>query len=286
MVNLGSLNADWVYRVPTIVTPGETLGSAALARHAGGKGLNQSVALARAGAMVSHIGAVGSDGTWLREALAESVVDASGVAVLEDTPTGHAIIQVDDAGENAIVLFGGANQATSFEVEAAFPRPSRGDWMLTQNETNGVAEAITAAKRRGVAVALNPAPMSPAVASFPLDLVDLLVVNETESRALGDAARRTLDHGGAVVTTLGAEGAVYRCDGLEIALPAARVDRVVDTTAAGDTFVGYLLASLVRGDEPEAAMRRAGQAAALCVTRAGAMPSIPWAAEVDADAPA
>ncbi|MEM8783135.1 MAG: ribokinase [Planctomycetota bacterium] len=279
VINLGSLNADLVYRVPTIVAPGQTLASADFARHAGGKGLNQSVALARAGATVHHVGAVGEDGRWLRDALADVGADVSGVAVLGDHATGHAIIQVDDVGENAIVLFGGANRRAAFDPSVHGLGP--GDWLLTQNETSGAPEAIAAAKAGGASVAFNPAPMDDAVRGYPLEAVDLLVVNQSEAEALGDAAGRTLAAGGAVVTTYGPRGAAYRCGDETLEVPAEPAD-AVDTTAAGDTFVGYFLASRVAGLAVEPALRRAAKAAALCVGRPGAMPSIPLAAEVDA----
>lgn len=284
VVNLGSLNTDHVYRVPSIVAPGQTLASSSYTRHAGGKGLNQSVALARAGANVRHVGAVGPDGRWLIEVLADAGVDTAGVAVLPDEPTGHALIQVDHAGENAIVLHGGANRQIAFDADTHFPAGVTDAWLLTQNETNGVAEAIASAKAAGASVAFNPAPMDDAVHSYPLDAVDLLIVNQTEAEALGDATRRTLDSGGAVITTLGPKGARYEQGGESIAVPAAPAEPA-DTTAAGDTFVGYYLASALSGMDAEASLRRAARAAALCVARAGAVPSIPMAAQVDADSP-
>lgn len=280
VVNFGSLNADLVYRVASIVRPGQTLASASFARHAGGKGLNQSVALARAGARVRHVGAVGHDGVWLRSALMEAGVDVSAVQLCDDEPTGHALIQVDDEGENAIVLHGGANRRTAFDAATHLPESEAGAWLLTQNETNGVAEAIAAAKARGAAVAFNPAPMDASVGGFPLELVDLLIVNQSEADALGDAAARTLDAGGAVITTRGVRGATYVRGALRITVPAVPA-RAVDTTAAGDTFVGYFLASTIQGLGVEASLRRAARAAAICVSRPGAVPSIPHAAEVD-----
>ncbi len=275
IVNLGSLNLDHVYRLPSIVRPGETLGSLSYNLHLGGKGLNQSVALARAGAAVTHVGAVGPDGGPLRDGLRDAGVDVSHISTTE-TPSGHAIVQVDDHGENAIVLFAGANHETRLDPMLLSPD----GWLLTQNETNGVADAIRAARSAGASVAFNPAPMHDDVKDFPLENVNLLIVNQTEAEALGNELQRTLGAGGAVITTLGADGAVHRTSKDEIRVDAERVTPT-DTTAAGDTFVGYLLASLVRGDQPETAMRRATRAAAISITRPGAMPSIPFAREVD-----
>ncbi len=157
---LGSLNIDYTYRVTHLVRPGETLTAEDILRGAGGKGLNQSIALARAGANVFHIGATGADGVWLRELLQEAGVNVDNVARLE-AGTGHAIIQVADTGENAIVLFAGANQAVGAEqVAEAVQRTEAGGIFLTQNETNGVPDALWRAKAHGLTVVFNPAPMT------------------------------------------------------------------------------------------------------------------------------
>ncbi len=201
--NLGSLNIDRVFRVAHIVRPGETLASTSLAEFAGGKGANQSVALARAGARVVHIGKIGADGVWLRDRLAAEGVDVGSIAV-GTAPTGQAIIQVDDAGQNAIVLLSGANaEITPEEIDAALAVAPAGSWLLAQNETSGVAHAIQAAKRRGLRVAFNPAPLDERVADYPLDLVDLLCVNETEAAVLRGGAVRPA---GDILLTLGSRG--------------------------------------------------------------------------------
>lgn len=285
--NLGSLNIDRVFHVAHIVRPGETIASTSSAEFAGGKGANQSVALARAGATVAHIGLIGPDGAWLRDKLAEENVDTRWIRQGEG-PTGQAIIQVDAAGQNAIVLLAGANQQIMpEEIDAALADAPRDAWLLAQNETSAVDHAIRAAKRRGLRVALNPAPFDARVEPYPLELVDLLCLNETEGAAMtgqnsADAIVETM--GGRlphceILLTLGAAGAICRAPDGEIRQPGFRVE-VVDTTAAGDTFLGYYLAGLSAGLNPPQRLEHACRAAALCVTRFGAMDSIPRREEV------
>jgi ribokinase len=287
ILNLGSLNVDRVFRVARIVRAGETIASTSLALFAGGKGANQSVALARAGVKVAHAGKIGADGRWLLDKLAHEGIDTARV-LIGDSPTGQALIQVDDAGENAIVLVAGANQQiTPAEVDAALAGFAAGSWLLVQNETSSVEHAIRSAKGRGMRVAFNPAPYDDRVQQYQLGLVDLLCVNETEGSALsGKSAPRDIAAALAarlpsseILLTLGAAG-VTRCgpDGLEQS-GARRVD-VVDATAAGDTFLGYYLAGLIRNLPPKECVEMAIRAAALCVTRPGAMDSIPHWDEV------
>ncbi len=289
VLNYGSLNIDHVYRVPHFVRPGETLTSLEYRRFAGGKGLNQSIALARAGAPVHHAGKIGPEGRWLRDILAQEGVDTRFVQETDDVPTGHAIIQVVPEGENAIVIYGGANRAiTPEDIHAILDRFGPEDWLLLQNEISGLAELLARAGARGLRIALNPAPMTPQVMESPLEHVDLFIVNETEGAALtGEqepqailAAMRRRFPRAATVLTLGARGSLYEDDREHIHTPAVPV-QAVDTTAAGDTFTGYLLAGLLEELPPARALELATRAAALCVTRPGAAPSIPHRAEVD-----
>jgi len=283
--NYGSVNIDYVYRVPHLVRPGETLAAAEYRRHSGGKGANQSIALARAGAEVYHIGQVGVDGVIEREALQEEGVDARFVHVA-DANTGHAVIQVTPEGENAIVLFGGANRSVPASlVGKALDIGSAGDLFLAQNETNGVDDALAVAADRGLRVAFNPAPATEAVRRYPLDRVDVLVLNQSEAEILTgarparpeDALDRlgALVPGGEIVLTLGGEGGWYASGEERFAYPAAPVERVVDTTAAGDCFIGYYLAGLAEGLAPRDRLALAARASALAVGRPGAAPSIP-----------
>ena len=290
LLNVGSLNIDEVYRVPRIVRPGETRTSTGREVHAGGKGANQSVAAARAGRTVEHVGLVGADGVWLRELLEREGVGVGHVGVDPDTPTGHAVIQVDDAGENAIFLFAGANHGiTANQLDAALDAAGPGDWVLTQNETGNAAAVLAAAAARGLRIAFNPAPMTAAVREIPLDRVELLVVNQQEAADLlgrPDAEGAAEELGrrvrGLAVVTRGAAGARAGDGGASWRVPAAPVQRVVDTTAAGDTFTGYLVAGLMDAQPVERALQHAAAAAAAAVGRAGAIASIPTAAELGA----
>ena len=186
ILNFGSLNIDLVYQVEHIARPGETISSSAHQVFAGGKGANQSAALARAGARVFHAGQVGPEGQWLVDKLAELGVDVQHIRV-GDVPTGHAIIQVDRHGQNSIVLFAGANaQIDRGAIDTALSHFDQVDILLLQNEINDIAYIITSASERGLTICLNPAPFGPEVCAYPLKLVDLLIVNETE--AIGLAA--------------------------------------------------------------------------------------------------
>lgn len=286
ILNFGSVNIDMVYRVDHFVRPGETIAARSFGRFAGGKGFNQSTALARAGADVSHFGHVGGDGRWLKEALAADGADVSLLGVLDDAPTGHAVIQVDAAGQNCIVIEGGANRRFSADdLRKALDGFGPGDMVLMQNETALVADMIAMAAAKGLSVAFNPAPMTADVAGYPLDKVDLFFVNETEAAELAgvatDAPETLLDAlarrfpKATVVLTLGSRGAVAREPGGADVSVAARKVAAVDTTAAGDTFIGYFLAERQRGASLAQAMERATAAAAWCVAHEGAAPSIP-----------
>ncbi len=288
ILNYGSLNLDHVYRVDHFVAPGETLASLAYARHCGGKGGNQSLALARAGAAVWQAGKIGPDGLVLRETLAAAGVDVS-LLHTDGSATGHAIIQVNRDGENAILLHGGANREIGEDEAAeALARFGPGDLLLLQNEISAIPAILRQAKARGMAVAFNPAPLGPEVAGYPLDCVDLFILNEIEGGQLSGestpeaiiAALRGRFPAADILLTLGAQGARFAgADGSMVDMAAERV-QAVDTTAAGDTFIGYFLARRAVGDPPATALRIAGHAAAICVTRPGAAESIPVLAEV------
>ena len=284
ILNFGSLNIDLVYQVEHIAQPGETIASSSHQVFAGGKGANQSAALARAGARVFHAGQVGPDGQWLVDKLAGLGVDVQHIRV-GDVPTGHAIIQVDRHGQNSIVLFAGANaQIDRGAIDAVLSRFDREDILLLQNEINDVSYIIATASERGLTICLNPAPFGPEVRAYPLELVDVLIVNETEATGLAGAstlaALAALCPHAQIALTLGAAGVQYRSSTEEFHLPAPHVE-AVDTTGAGDTFIGYFLQGLTTDMTAQDAMARAVQAAALCVTRPGAMDSIPAADEVD-----
>jgi ribokinase len=181
IVNFGSLNLDYVYSLPHMVRPGETLSCTQLYINNGGKGLNQSVALARAGAKVIHAGIIGNEGTRLKEFLHENGADTSLIRQT-DTTSGHAIIQVDKNGQNAIFVYGGANRVFTMEyISEAAELLDRGDFVLLQNETNLTDEAARMGKEKGAKIVLNPSPIDDwLLHHFPFELVDLLFLNETE----------------------------------------------------------------------------------------------------------
>lgn len=289
ILNFGSLNIDYVYGVPHFVRPGETLTADSFERYAGGKGLNQSIALARAGATVRHAGAIGSDGGFLADTLAAEGIDLTSLQRVA-TPTGHAIIQTHRSGENCILLHGGANVALSPEdIDRALATLPAGSFVLTQNETNVTADVLLRAKNSGFRVVWNPAPITPDSRSIPLESVDILVLNEIEGAELsGESAPDAILHAlgqriphGMVVLTLGADGSIARIDGETLLTAAAPVEQLLDTTAAGDTFIGYFLAGIANEKKPADAVNFASRAAALCVQRRGAAPSIPRAAELE-----
>ncbi len=283
IVNLGSINVDHVHRVAHLPAPGETIADTTYAMELGGKGANQSQAAARAGARVMHVGAVGPDSGWITGRLAAAGIDVAGITTV-DAATGHAVIFVDAAGENVIVIHGGANRAlTEAQVEMALARARPGDWFLAQNETNLVAEGLALAKARGLRTAYAAAPFDPATAAGLLDSVDLLAVNEVEASQLAAHLRvpaKALPVP-EVVVTLGARGARHLAGGAVSEVPAFPVTPV-DTTGAGDCFLGTFLAARDAGASPAVALRRAAAAAAIKVTRRGASAGIPTADEVTA----
>lgn len=285
----GSLNIDYTYRVDHFVGRGETLAAESLQVFSGGKGLNQAIALARAGAETWMAGAVGEDGRFLLEELAAADVRTDHVSILQQVRTGNAIIQNDKTGDNCILLYGGANRAiTEAQADAALGHFGAGDWLLLQNEINQLPYIMRQAHARGMKIAFNPSPMEARVLDFPLEYVDLFLLNRVEAAQLAgkdgaaDDLLRVLREkfpGAAVVLTLGEQGAVY-ADSEQTIRQAAYPAEAVDTTAAGDTFTGFFLASLLRGEGVPQAMALAARAAAIAVTRRGAAPSIPTLAEL------
>jgi len=283
--NFGSINLDHVYRVPHLVRPGETLASHDYQVGLGGKGANQSLAMALAGGEVSHWGRLGRQDAWARDILARAGVNVT-YTELVDAPSGHAIIQVDEHGENAILLFPGANHGfTATDIAALLDACAPGDWILAQNECSALPELLARAHRPEVRLAFNPAPMSDAVVELPLAGCDLLFVNRGEAAWLAGiaesaSAERLLSAlhtrlpDTATVLTLGSEGAWYQHGERRHHQPAPVVD-AVDTTGAGDTFIGYFLARLQAGDAVPRCLEVASAAAALSVLRPGAAGSIP-----------
>ncbi len=289
ILNYGSMNIDNVYRVDRFVQPGETKATKGLMINCGGKGLNQSIAAARAGNTVLHAGLLGRDGQMLRDKLTENGVDTS-LLLPADAVSGHAIIEVDDAGQNRILLYGGANHAlTKAQIARTLDAFGTDGLVLLQNEVNLVDEIMREAKKRGLLVAFNAAPIDDAVKDYPLELLDYLIVNENEGRAIAGCER---DEGimpilaaryprCGILLTLGKRGALFMREGTGARIGACDV-QAVDTTAAGDTFSGYFLYGMLNGVSVGESLRLATAASALCVTRPGASDSVPARAEVEA----
>ncbi|MDE4141646.1 MULTISPECIES: ribokinase [Rhodobacterales] len=281
--NLGSINADMVYALPHLPVAGETLAASGLDQFLGGKGANMSVAAARAGSHVCHIGAVGPDGRWAVDRLLEYGVDTRHIAQI-DSPTGHAIIAVDQSGENQIILFPGANHAISpDQIGQALSAASAGDILVMQNETNLQVDAARMGRDLGLRVAYAAAPFDAAAVAAVLPHLDLLFLNAVEARQLQEATGKPPEALGVedVIVTLGAEGArhFHGTTGAVQDIPALPVTPV-DTTGAGDTFTGYVLSGLDRGMPMAQAMAQASRAAALMVTRHGTADVIPDLKEV------
>nr|WP_325213041.1 ribokinase [uncultured Oscillibacter sp.] len=289
----GSLNIDYVYQVPHFASGGETLAAASLQRFSGGKGLNQSIALARAGLEVRHAGAVGTDGLFLLEELRAAGAGTGYVEVLEDVSTGHAIIQRTPAGENCILLYGGANRRiTREQVDRVLADFGPGDALVLQNEISELPYLTERAKARGMTVALNPSPMERGLLPL-LPRADYLLVNEIEAAQLLEYLDRAVPEtaeglaealadrfpAAAVVLTLGPQGSLCAAGG-RLVRQAAHPARAVDTTAAGDAYTGFFLAGVLTGQSVEQAMEYASAAAAIAVSRPGAAPSIPSREEV------
>lgn len=289
VVNFGSLNIDHVYAVDHFCRAGETIHTKSYTQNAGGKGLNQSIAVSRSGQKVHHAGLLGPEGTRLAELLSGSGVDLRYLKHT-DVPQGHAVIQVQPDGQNCIFLYGGSNQAvTPQEIDEVLMQLNAGDYLLLQNEIANLTYLLRAAARRGLRVVLNASPISDELLNADLSGVDWLVVNEIECAAMagcGDAQAgyETLKQrypSLGILLTLGSEGSVSWKDGTEVRQCAYPV-KAVDTTGAGDTFMGYFVGCLAQGMERQTAMQYASIASAISVTRPGAAASIPLMDEVRA----
>lgn len=284
----GSLNIDRTYTVEHFVTPGETLAAESMALYCGGKGFNQAVALARAGAQVSFAGAVGADGDMLVEALEAEGIDTRRLKRLPGA-TGHAVIQVDKEGRNCILILAGTNgQISEEDVKDALGDFGPGDAVVLQNEITCVDRIMTQARERGMTVILNPSPCDGRALGYDLTLTDLLLINEGEGLTVAGVDReedilpalRGRYPGLQVVLTLGERGAAYMdADGDVVRCGAYKV-RAVDTTAAGDTFTGYFLSQLQSAGDSRRALRLASVASGIAVSRHGASQSIPMLQEV------
>lgn len=288
ILNFGSLNCDYVYSVHHMVEAGETLASSKMEIFPGGKGLNQSIALARAGAPVSHAGLLGEDGDFLLDIASSSGVDCSLIERV-DGRTGHAIIQLDRTGQNCILLYGGSNRRITEEyIGRVLSHFGPGDLLLMQNEINLPDRIVDLAYEKGLTVALNPSPCDDAILSIDLNKVSFLILNEVEGAMLSgepdlekvpDALLQKFPHM-KIVLTLGKEGAVYMDKDTRCHHSIFPVE-TVDTTGAGDTFTGYFLTSMLEGLPAEEGLKLASAASAIAVSRMGAASSIPTRKKVE-----
>lgn len=289
ILNFGSCNIDYVYSLDHIVRVGETETTGGLSVFPGGKGLNQSIALARAGAAVWHAGCIGEGGEFLCELLRENGVDTSFLQTV-DEKNGHAIIQVSRDGENSIFLYPGSNErVTREQIDRTLSHFSAGDLLLLQNEINELSYLIRQAHERGMTVLLNPSPYNESIQESDFAMLDYLILNEVEAKEItgGESPEECLGYFEQhhpqlkIMLTLGKRGCVYAERGKRTGHPVFRVIPA-DTTAAGDTFTGYFVAGVASGADMQKTLRTASHAAAITVSRKGAAPSIPTLAEVRA----
>ena len=288
ILNYGSMNIDNVYRVDHTVRPGETLLASERNVFCGGKGLNQSIAIAKAGGEVYHAGIVGEDGGMLLDALEKNGVNTTFVRRAEG-PSAHTFIQVNKDGQNSIIVFGDVNmRPTEADVDHMLQDFGPGDALILQNELYNSPLMMQKAAQKGLSVIFNPSPVNELIKTYPLECVSWFLLNEIEGEALtGEtepekilASLKQQYPSAGVVLTLGASGA-YCMQGDEIVFQPACKVKAVDTTAAGDTFTGYFVAGLAAGTPIAARMARAAKASSIAVGRMGAADSIPLASEVE-----
>lgn len=283
----GSLNLDHVYEVDHIVSPGETIASKSLQTFCGGKGLNQAIAFAKAGAETYIAGKIGRDGETLNLTCEQYGVHTD-FLVTCDSPSGSAVIQVDRNGQNSILLFGGANQKQSkAEIDETIKNFEKGDFLVLQNEINELTYLIGAAQKRGMEIVLNPSPYHPDLLECGLQNLSWLILNEVEAFQMTGKERvaeileslNNLCPSAKIVLTMGKEDAVCRKDNKIFKQTCYRT-QVIDTTAAGDTFTGYFFAEILKHGTIEKALDMAARAASITVSRTGAAEAIPCLEEV------
>lgn len=288
ILNFGSMNIDYVYEVHNFVTSGETKLSENLKIFSGGKGLNQSIALAKAGVSLYHACILGKDGLFLKEQLQNEGVNTDLIEYV-DSKSGHAIIQVDSKGDNCILLYGGSNQLITREyVDRVLSYFCKDDFIILQNEINQLDYIINCAYERGMRIVLNPSPINEKLKKCALEKVSYFMINEIEGKALTEETEgiqiiekmHDLYPTSSIILTLGENGSIYK-DKASIFTQQVYKVKVSDTTAAGDTFTGYFIAALCSGMTIEDCLKRAAIASGLSVSKNGASVSIPYKKEVD-----
>lgn len=287
VLNIGSLNIDYVYTVDHIILPGETEATGGRNVFLGGKGINQSCALAKAGVEVWHGGLIGEEGKMFLDACDEYGVNRTYIRTV-DGPNGHTVIQIDKNAQNSILLFGGANQKFTEEfIDEILENFSAEDILLLQNEVNLLPYMVDRAYGKGMTIVLNPSPFNEKLRSVDMGKVSIFILNEVEGNQLTGqsepekilASMHSLYPRAKIMLTLGKDGAVYS-DGVQKIYQPIFPVQAVDTTAAGDTFTGYFLAGLVEGLPMGQVLRMCAKASSIAVTRPGAVPSVPYRAEV------
>jgi len=287
VLNIGSLNLDYVYSVDHIILPGETEATGTRNVFLGGKGINQSMALAKAGVEVYHGGLIGNGGQPFLDACKEYGVHADFIRKV-DAPDGHTIIQIDKNAQNSILLFGGTNQMLTEEfVDEILSHFTSEDILLLQNEVNLLPYIVNQAHAKGMQIALNPSPFNEKLDAVDMSKISIFLLNEVEGNQLTgltepndilDKLQELYPHA-KIVLTLGKDGAMYADQTQRVYQPIFKV-KAVDTTAAGDTFTGYFLAGLMSGMDMQEVLKMSAKASSIAVTREGAVPSIPYRAEV------
>ena len=287
ILNFGSGNIDFVYSLEHIVSPGETEVSEDMNIFPGGKGLNQSIALARAGAKVYHAGCFGTDGAMLLKLLGENGVNTN-YSRRENCKNGHAIIQVGSDGENSIFIYPGSNaMITNSYVDSVLKNFGKDDFIILQNEINNLNYIIECAFKRGMKIVLNPSPCDEKLKNIDYKMLTYLILNEIEAKIMSDCDN--FDNAAAyflkknpqlnVLITLGKNGCIFYNGTVKIFQPSFSVE-TVDTTAAGDTFTGYFIAMVSNKKDYKSALRISSAASALAVSKKGAAPSIPYIDDV------
>lgn len=287
VLNFGSLNIDYVYPVDHIIIPGETEPAGDVMENCGGKGLNQSIALAKAGVKVYHAGLVGEEGQLLIDKCIENNVDTTYLRKIPGR-SGHTIIQVDKNGQNSIILFGGSNRKFTKEfIDEVLSNFEKGDILILQNEVNLLDHIIDEAYKKGMMIVLNPSPYDSSLEKCDLGKISLFLLNEIEGEQI--TGKKDPDEileelvkkfpEAKIVLTLGSEGSIYRHKD-EIYRQGIFKVKAVDTTAAGDTFTGYFISSIIDGLSVSEGLEMAAKASSITVTRPGATDSIPLRKEV------
>ena len=282
ILNFGSINKDFFYSVNDFVQPGETISSITYNIKIGGKGLNQSVGISKAGQKIYHAGIINKDDTFILDKLKKWNINCENI-LLSNNPTGHAIIQVDKKGENSIIIHGGANHDVDIKfIKSVLSKFDSGDILVLQNEINNIKEIIDRAHHKKMKIVFNPAPFNNEILSYDLNKISTLILNQTEGEALSkekklDGILKVLNskfNNTEIILTLGEKGSFYSFKDELLKIKAHKLD-TVDTTGAGDTFIGYYVAGIASKMNTKDNLNRASEAAALATTKLGGAESIP-----------